>query len=90
MSAPEQLPSGFEFVLHQSLVRPMLIGGAPRRAAILAGTVGAAVGLGAGYPVAGAISWILMHGAAAVAAGQDPRFFDALTLHLRQPRHFRC
>ena len=85
-----EVPSGFEIVLHQSLVRPILMAGAPNRTAILAGTAGAVIGFGFAYPLSGVVAWLSLHSAAVMAARVDPLFFDALRLHLRQPKYFRC
>ncbi len=38
--------SGFSIPVHRSLTEPILMGGAPRGAAILNGTIAAALGLG--------------------------------------------
>lgn len=83
-------PLGFEVPLHLALTEPMLMGGAPRQAAILAGTIGAAIAIGLELWASGLIAWALLHCLAAAAARRDPRFVDALRRHLRQPRHFRC
>ena len=48
MSDPQayQLPEGFAIPVRRSLTEPILLGGVPRTAAILNGTLAAALGLG--------------------------------------------
>ena len=55
---------GFELVLHRSLTEPILIGGAPRAAAILIGTLAAVLALGLRLWIAGLVFWVVGHGLA--------------------------
>ena len=57
-------PDGFELVLHRSLTEPILIGGAPRAAAILIGTLSAVLALGLRLWFAGIVLWVIGHSAA--------------------------
>ena len=79
---------GFRITLHNSLVTPILVGGAPRSFAILNGTIGAALvmGLRAWYlfPI-----FILLHVVAVLMAKLDPYFFEVLLRYLRQKTHFQ-
>ena len=66
-------PDGFELVLHRSLTEPILMGGAPRAAAILTGTLSAILALGLRLWLVGLALWIVGHGAASSAGvRRDP------------------
>jgi type IV secretion system protein TrbD len=78
----EETPEGFVVPFHQSLLTPVLIGGAPRRLAILNGTMTAAIGLGLHQLWALPLG-ILVHMLAVLAAKQDPQFFEVLLEHLK-------
>lgn len=73
--------------VHRALYEPILLGGAPRAAAILAGTCGAALALGLRAWIAGLLLWVAVHGAAALAARWDPQFLEVGLRHLRLPAH---
>jgi len=66
--------NGYEIPLHRSLTEPILMGGAPRSAAILIGTLAAALALGLRLWIPGLLFWIGGHTAAVWAAKADPDF----------------
>lgn len=74
---------GFSIPLHRSLTEPILLGGAPRNAAILNGTIAAALGLGLQIWLLGLAWWAIAHGICVFAAKRDPKFLDVLTRHTR-------
>ncbi|PCI04641.1 MAG: conjugal transfer protein [Hyphomicrobiales bacterium] len=82
--------NGFEIPLHRSLTEPILMGGAPRTVAIINGTLAAALGLGLQLWFAGAIVWIIGHGAAVYAARKDPAFMEVLVRHVRHKGALTC
>ena len=65
---------GFEIPLRRSLTEPILIGGAPRSAAILIGTIAAALALGLRLWLPGLLVWLAGHTGAVMAAKADPDF----------------
>ncbi len=77
------MASGFSVPLHRSLTEPILMGGAPRTATILNGTIAAAIGLGLQVWVVGIIYWVIAHGICVYAAKSDPKFIDVLVRHIR-------
>lgn len=82
--------NGFQIPLHRSLTEPILMGGAPRTVAIINGTLAAALGLGLQLWIAGAIVWIIGHGAAVYAARKDPAFMEVLVRHVRHKGALTC
>ena len=74
---------GFTIPVHRSLTEEILMGGAPRAATILNGTIGAALGLGLHQWVAGFLFWFVAQGACVFAAKRDPKFFEVLIRHVR-------
>jgi type IV secretion system protein TrbD len=82
--------AGFEVPIHRSLVEPILLGGAPRGLAILAGTLAAALGLGLQQWLAGLAVWIFGHTLLVFAARRDPDFAPILVRHLRQKGRYAC
>ena len=74
---------GDEIPIHRSLTEQIMLGGVPRSAAILNGTVVAALGLGlhsfSAIPVG-----LLFHLLAVAATRTDPQFLDCFRRHLRQ------
>lgn len=83
-------PEGFELVLHRSLTEPILIGGAPRAAAILIGTVSAALALGLRLWLAGLVLWIVGHGTAVWLAKRDPDFVEVAIRHTKHKGRLAC
>ena len=77
------MAEGYEIPLHRSLTEPILMGGAPRGAAILNGTIAAALGLGLQIWVLGIAFWVIAHGICVFAAKRDPKFLEVLTRHIR-------
>jgi type IV secretory pathway TrbD component len=81
---------GFELVLHRSLTEPILIGGAPRAAAILIGTLAAVIGLGLRLWITGLVFWIAGHGLAVWLAKRDPAFVEVAARHLKHRSWLAC
>ena len=79
---------GYRIKLHSALVVPILLGGAPRRFAIVNGKLCAAfvLGLRALYvlPIC-----IILHIIAVILAKTDPYFFEVILRHVRQRRYYR-
>lgn len=82
------LPEGFAIPVRRSLSEPILLGGAPRTAAILNGTLAAAFGLGLQLWALGIAYWIVAHTLCVVLAKRDPDFIDILIRHIKQPSYF--
>ena len=83
-------PEGFELVLHRSLTEPILIGGAPRAAAILIGTLSAAMALGLRLWLAGLALWIVGHSMAVWLAKRDPAFVEVAIRHTKHKGRLAC
>ncbi|SCB28232.1 VirB3 family type IV secretion system protein [Bradyrhizobium sp. PUT101] len=83
-------PDGFELVLHRSLTEPILIGGAPRAAAILIGTLSAVLALGLRLWLAGLILWVIGHSAAVWLAKRDPAFVEVAIRHTKHKGRLTC
>lgn len=83
-------PEGFELVLHRSLTEPILIGGAPRAAAILIGTLSAVLALGLRLWLAGLVLWIVAHGTAVWLAKRDPDFVEVAIRHTKHKARLAC
>ncbi len=76
-------PNGYSVPLHRALTEPILLGGAPRMAAILNGTIAAALGLGMQMWAVGLVYWLVAHALCVWAAKRDPKFMEVLTRHVR-------
>jgi type IV secretion system protein TrbD len=83
-------PEGYELVLHRSLTEPILMGGAPRAAAILIGTTSAALALGLRLWLAGLALWIIGHGVAVWLAKKDPAFVEVAVRHTKHKGWLAC
>ena len=83
-------PDGFELVLHRSLTEPILIGGAPRAAAILIGTLSAVLALGLRLWLAGLVLWVIGHSAAVWLAKRDPAFVEVAIRHAKHKGRLAC
>lgn len=83
-------PDGFELVLHRSLTEPILIGAAPRAAAILIGTLSAVLALGLRLWFAGLILWVIGHSAAVWLAKRDPAFVEVAIRHTKHKERLAC
>ena len=83
-------PDGFELVLHRSLTEPILIGGAPRAAAILIGTLSAVLALGLRLWFAGIVLWVIGHSAAVWLAKRDPAFVEVAIRHTKHKGRLAC
>jgi type IV secretion system protein VirB3 len=81
---------GFELVLHRSLTEPILIGGAPRAAAILIGTLSAVLALGLRLWFAGLVLWVIGHSAAVWLAKRDPAFVEVAIRHTKHKGRLAC
>ena len=81
---------GFQLVVHRSLAEPILLGGAPRTAAILVGTLAAVLALGLRLWIAGLMLWIVGHGLAVMGAKRDPAFVDVVIRHLKHRGSLAC
>ena len=81
---------GFEIPLHRSLTQSILMAGAPRGAAILVGTLAAALGLGLRLWIPGLLFWAVGHGAAVLAAKADPDFLSVASRSTRHKEHLSC
>ena len=90
MSGADLLPNGYSVPVHRALTQPILMGGAPRMAAIFNGTLGAALGLGLQLWVVGAAYWIVAHGLCVWAAKRDPNFTEVMTRHIRHRGYLTC
>ena len=83
-------PEGFELVLHRSLTEPIQIGGAPRAAALLIGTISAALALGLRLWLVGLAFWIVGHGVAVWLAKRDPAFVEVAVRHTKHKGWLAC
>lgn len=83
-------PDGFELTLHRSLTEPILIGGAPRAAAILIGTLSAVLALGLRLWLAGLVLWVIGHSAAVWLAKRDPAFVEVAIRHTKHKGRLAC
>ena len=81
---------GFELTLHRSLTEPIMLGGAPRAAAILIGTLAAGLGLGLRLWVIGLIVWIVGHSVAVWFAKRDPSFVEVVVRHIKHKAWLTC
>ena len=81
---------GFEIPLRRSLTEPILLGGAPRSAAILIGTLAAALALGLRLWIPGLLIWIAGHTGAVMAAKADPEFMSVAVRSLRHKAYLTC
>ena len=90
MQDAASLPDGYTVPVHRALTEPILIGGAPRTAAILNGTIAATLGLGLHLILAGIVYWIVAHGLSVWAAKRDPHFMEGLVRHVKHKGHLTC
>jgi type IV secretory pathway TrbD component len=81
---------GFELTLHRSLNEPIMLGGAPRAAAILIGTMAAVLGLGLRLWLCGGLVWLIGHGTAVWLAKRDPAFLEVAIRHFKHKAWLRC
>lgn len=81
---------GFEIPLRRSLTEPILLGGAPRSAAILVGTLAAALALGLRLWIPGLLVWVAGHTGAVMAAKADPEFLSVAVRSLRHKAYLTC
>jgi type IV secretory pathway TrbD component len=76
---------GYEIAFHNALAEPVTLGGVPREAAILIGTLTAMLALGLQAPWIGLPLGLALWTSAYVLARRDPYVFDVLRRHVRQP-----
>ena len=72
-------------VLHQSLIRPILLGGAERSLALLNGVIAAGLIFGIGSwqaAVLGLIFAVVVHSSLVMLAKKDTQFFDIYKRHI--------
>lgn len=77
---------GFEIPIHQSLTAPLMMGGVPRKYALIVWTLTAAICLGMHQLIFLPIG-ILAHLIGVRLAKTDPYFTDCLTRHLKQKEY---
>ena len=77
-TAAYQLPEGFTIPVRRSLTEPILLGGVPRTAAILNGTLAAALGLGLQLWLLGIIYYVCAHTLCVFFASRDPQFLSLI------------
>ncbi|WP_371397388.1 VirB3 family type IV secretion system protein [Fretibacter rubidus] len=82
-TAAYQLPEGFTIPVRRSLTEPILLGGVPRTAAILNGTLAAALGLGLQLWLLGIIYYVCAHTLCVFFASRDPQFMEVLVRHIK-------
>jgi len=82
-----QKPEGFEIPLSLSLTQLVLMGGVPRAAAILNGTVTAALSLGLQVWWLGIPLGLAMHATAVALTKADPLWLDVFRRQIRLPAH---
>ena len=83
MKDPHDVP-GFLAPVRQALVRPILLGGAPRSYAILNGTLAAVIAF-AGAPLVGIAAGAAGHVVGIFLARRDEQFVDVLQRAMRIP-----
>ncbi len=81
---------GYEIPLHRALTEPILLGGAPRGAAIAIGTLAAALALGLRLWIPGLVLWMIGHSAAVFMAKSDPDFLNVISRSSRHKEHLSC
>lgn len=81
---------GYEIPLHRSLAEPILLGGAPRGAAIAIGTLATVLALGLRLWIPGLVFWIAGHSAAVFLARLDPDFLTVALWSVRHREHLEC
>lgn len=78
---------GYQIPVHQALVKPILLAGAPRKITILNGTIAAALSLGMhsfwGIPVG-----ILIQVVAVALTKKDEHFFEVIRRHIKRKHYF--
>jgi len=84
------MTEGFEIPVRRSLTEPVLMAGAPRTAAIVIGTLAAAVGLGLQLWIPGLLIWALGHSAAVFMARLDPDFMTVTARAMRHREYLSC
>lgn len=90
MKSEDGLPLGYQVQLHRALTEPILLGGAPRTAAILNATIAAAIALGMRLILVGIVYWLVSHAISVWAAKRDPQFLEVLLRHIRHKGFLSC
>lgn len=78
-------------VLHQSLIRPILLGGAERTLALMNGVVAAGMIFGIGSwqaAVAGLVFAVAIHSLLVQLAKKDSQFFDVYKRHIQYQDYY--
>lgn len=79
--------AGFHIPIHASLTQPILLGGVPRKFAVLNGTIAAAIILGLhsfwGIPLC-----LLLHILAVALTKREPDFFEISRRHIKQSSYY--
>jgi type IV secretion system protein TrbD len=89
MGAPidHDLPEGFRIELHTQISAPVTLGGVPRLAAIVIGTVALVVSLGLKAPYLGIPLGLGLWGISYRLTKDDPHLFETVRRHLHHPPH---
>ena len=74
---------GYLIPVRRSLTEPILLGGVPRTAAILNGTIAAGLGLGLQLWALGLIYYVCAHTLCVFFAARDPQFMDVIIRHIK-------
>ena len=74
---------GYRIPVRRSLTEPILLGGVPRTAAILNGTIAAGLGLGLQLWALGLIYYVCAHTLCVFFAARDPQFMDVIIRHIK-------
>jgi type IV secretion system protein VirB3 len=90
MTNTRALPDGYCVPVHQSLIAPILLAGAPRLATIANGTLAAGLGIGLQLWGVGLVFWIIAQGICVFAARRDPQFTEVLVRHIRHRSYYEC
>jgi|WetSurMetagenome_2_1015567.scaffolds.fasta_scaffold271578_2 type IV secretion system protein TrbD len=78
---------GYRIKLHNALITPILLAGAPRQFAIINATLGAAIVLGL-HAIYLLPLFIVLHIVAVFLAKKDPYFFEIFLRHIKQKKFY--
>ncbi|MEM9243056.1 MAG: VirB3 family type IV secretion system protein [Pseudomonadota bacterium] len=82
-----QETAGYRVKIHQALVMPIMLMGAPRQFTILNATVGAAFVLGMRLYYALPV-FVVLHVVAVALAKRDPYFFEVIVRNIRKKSYY--
>ena len=74
---------GYLIPVRRSLTEPILLGGVPRTASILNGTIAAGLGLGLQLWALGLIYYVCAHTLCVFFTARDPQFMDVIIRHIK-------